>query len=224
LENPLQKANPADYWTRERIDRLLKLVDSSKREYLGKGGPNSNYTPAWHFCRGLKGFPAFVDLSATQAYALLGCLRVIKPPPSSIWEMLFADCDDPVQEFLETWDKVLFAEGERLLPKILQRLQKWPYKLRPPVSAKFENAMGFCGHLYEIRPDRPFYLSCRTLGEAIGVSHIQAAKYLRWGQLRNILQLVSTGRTSREAYEYSFREDRFINREEQEFTLPGAGR
>ena len=204
-----------EYWTPERQNNLQELTFKIQAGFVGAGRDVKRFSPMFHFCRGLKSFPVFGELSKEHAFELLNfyfrhgeqrkhVLRAVAP----------REIEDPIQEFLETWDRVLFAEGERLIPYLRQQMKAWPYRLRPPVSEKYEAAVSFCGHLQELHPNRPFFLSCRVLGEAIEVSHVTAAKYLRYAQQHGFLRLVSRGQRSEDAYEYEFVDDRFEDRRE----------
>jgi len=125
------------------------------------------------FCRWLKAIPELQDLKAAQlkpiverwharAYPIIGTKR---------FEVTW-------QDFIYAWKRVKYPKG-MLLGPVLQKAREDTQN--PPEATDYEDPrtqlfVRICWQLQQIHGEQPFWLSHRTAGQLLGISHTEAGK------------------------------------------------
>jgi hypothetical protein len=110
--------------------------------------------------------------------------------------------EDTWRDFCYGFDRVKYPEGE-IMGRVLENL---------PALLPNMNGVGEFGEsgdrllqiflgLSALTEDGVFFLSCRTAGELLGISHTEAARLLQAFVGRNVLKIVTPG-TRRDAARY----------------------
>lgn len=110
-------------------------------------------------------------------------------------------------DFKRAWGKVKFPKGSDPISGAFELAIKSepPFVCKGYDSAEVINLVKLCRELQSTNGDKPFYLDCRTAGELLGVSHVQAWRWLRDLADEGILTLVSSGsKQKRKANEYKY--------------------
>lgn len=167
-------------------------------------GPGQRHRQLFVFARALKGIDGLNDapFDALKAFVQEWHCRALPVIRTKPFEESWID-------FLNGWERVRFAKGEEPLQAALAHAQRLP---PPPEAKQFDqqklrNLVALCRELQNSVGDAPFFLSCRTAGELVGVSHTQANRWLchLYHPAQRLLELVEkgsqkSGRASRYRY------------------------
>jgi hypothetical protein len=102
-------------------------------------------------------------------------------------------------EFATAWKNANHAAGQEPIARLFEQ----SLTLEPPPEANqyeeptLRQLIGLSRELQRASGSAPFYLDCRTAGRLLGISHVQANKYLRVLALDNVLKLVTRGTRGR---------------------------
>jgi hypothetical protein len=112
-------------------------------------------------------------------------------------------------DFVDAWPRVRHAKGEEPLMEVLHQATKnIPICAREYDNDQCQLLVSLCRILQFQAGRRPFFLSARTAGAMIGVSHESAARWMRMLVADEVLVLVTKGdRQSRKASEYTYEGD-----------------
>jgi hypothetical protein len=169
--------------------KLPEVIETAIKRTLPTGG-SQRHKQVFALARELKGLPALADAPLADLKPIVRqwhkrALASIKTKP---FEETWFD-------FCEGWGKVRFPAGkepmammvakamEAELPEVAKQYEQQPLRLLVAVCRELQRASG----------DGPFFLSARTAGKYLEVSHVQAWRWLRGLQHDGILQLVSLG-------------------------------
>ena len=102
-------------------------------------------------------------------------------------------------DFLQAWPKVKFPKGSEPMTAIFQRATEAPL---PEIAKKYDIQglrllVALCRELQQAAGQDPFFLACRTAGKLLGVSHIQANRWLFLLAYDGIIELVERGEQSK---------------------------
>ena len=98
-------------------------------------------------------------------------------------------------EFLEGCDCAEYALNENTL---LAAWEKSKNSAQPYIAANFKSPkvralIGLCWQLQNLASENPFFVSCRSAGVLLEVSHVRAGKFLRLLVREKILRIVERG-------------------------------
>ena len=90
------------------------------------------------------------------------------------------DFDDTRLDFIKGWRKVKFPVGAGPLADALKRADALPIPKAAEryTDPKRQRLVGLCRELQEITPNTPFFLSCRTAGDSLGIEYQNANRWL----------------------------------------------
>ena len=117
--------------------------------------------------------------------------------------------DETWFDFTNAWKRVLFPLGTGSMAVVVEkaRAQSPPEAALVYEQEKLRLLVTLCQELQRIWGERPFFLSCRTAGDAVGVTHATAQRWLRGLQTDDVLKLVKKGgqiTTRRKASRYRY--------------------
>ena len=110
-------------------------------------------------------------------------------------------------DFLKAWSNVKFPKGSEPLTIALKAALE---SLAPKVAAQFEQQqlrllVGLCRELTLTAAPNPFFLSCRTAGNLVGVDYSTASRWLFLLVVEGVLKIaVKGGRDSQRATRYEY--------------------
>src|SRR5262249_13805638 len=130
----------------------------------------------FHFARMLKAIPSLADAD----------MKSLKPLAERWFHQALPNI--ATKSFLETWadfatawQNVKFPAGKEPIRMIYETAQKQPL---PFITQQYDvievrRLIVLCRALQDAAGDEPFFLTCRTAGELLGISHMLANKWLR---------------------------------------------
>ncbi len=114
-------------------------------------------------------------------------------------------------DFLRAWPKVRYARGESPMEQAFKQaaLQEPPRIAveRYPENRRLQVLVGICRDLQRRGGREPWFLSCRTAGSLLGVTHTEASRWLFLLEADGILEVVEKGggrQTARRATRYRY--------------------
>jgi hypothetical protein len=172
FENVILKTLPKGYGTRNR-----KIFD---------------------FARALKSLPQFVDADPKQLRNIVKVWHKRALPKIRTKEF-----EETWIDFLKAWPKIKYKIGDEPMAKIFEKA----VKLEPPnvavekypANRKVQILVSLCRELQRAAGENPFYLAARTAGRLLGVSHMQASRWLFLLESDEILKVVCKGGTAEAA-------------------------
>ena len=166
-------------------------------------GPGQRHRAIFELVRRLKVMPRLADAEGKELLPILRewhrqALPVIRTKPF----------EESLADFLDAWRRVRFAHGDDPIAAALAKASTGPH---PPEADIFDDErlkllVGLCAHLQTLSGNAPFFLSCRTAAECVGVDHVTAARWLRLLTQSGVLEVVEPGdRVSRRATRYRYK-------------------
>jgi hypothetical protein len=166
----------------------------------------------WTFLSMAKGRPELESHPVWEVARIVG--EILEPHGG--WELLpaydvFGAELDPRDAFIDAWDSVKEPLRCDPVPRdALPLVERWPLESErwsDPDDVDYKRLVSLCFYYALLRGDRGrFFLSCRTAGELLGVSHTTAAAYLRRACKEGLLELTQQGtRFTGKASEFRFR-------------------
>lgn len=196
-------------------DWVLRAVERNNREHEArsrtaeddrhaKGFNRKLYrSPSWRLVSELRGHPTYGSMEVWQAVQAVEELL----EPHGGWVVL-PDCDiwkhpdDPRDAFIEAWQiqeeedvdplavAVEPAEAVPLVERHPLMSDRWP----SDADATYRRTVGICYWFARLLgQEGSFFLSCRTLGDLLDVSHTQAAKLLKRAVREGLLAVEEEG-------------------------------
>jgi len=113
--------------------------------------------------------------------------------------------DETWADFVAAWPRVRFPKGQEPMTLIVQRADASP----PPAVAERYDApetrrlVAICRELQRASGDDPFFLSCRTAAELLGMDHATAWRRLEMLVADGVLLVVQVG-TKHRATRYRY--------------------
>jgi len=164
----------------------LAAIQSTLPEQFGQ-----RHRCLFEFARRLK---AIQDLADADIQSLKPCVRE--------WHIAALPCigTKPFEEtwldFAEGWGKVKYAAGKEPVMKIYkQSLAKpLPAEAERYEQPELQRLVGLCRELQSVSGTEPFFLTGRAAAKLIGVSHPQAARWLRLLVLDEVIKLERLGK------------------------------
>ena len=103
-------------------------------------------------------------------------------------------------DFLSAWTNVKYKIGEAPMDDVMRRVtERQPARFliaEYPDNDKLQQLGSLCRELQRTRGEEPFFLSCRTAGKLLGVSHTKVAQWLTVLKGDRLLIEVSKGGTA----------------------------
>ncbi len=129
----------------------------------------------FEFCRALKSIPALRDAPARQ-------LR----PAVKIWHKIAFPIigtkpfEDTWADFLYGWPRVRFPKGSDPIAMIMMRVKNAPLsdEALDYDAPETRRLVSICRELQRASGNGPFFLSCRTAGELLGLDYVTAWRRL----------------------------------------------
>lgn len=155
----------------------------------------------FQYCRWLKGNKEFAKCKARQLKLLVRrwherALPFIGTKPF----------DETWADFAYGWQKVKYPKGENMLKKAVETALAAKNKLNVETNYDTEEVqllIRICYELQLLQGEEPFFLSCRSAGKILGLSHTQANKYLQMIEADGIIHLIKKN-TTEYATRYKF--------------------
>ena len=149
----------------------------------------------FRFARVLKGLKGVLDPEAPpQIFADL--LRLwhrasrLKAGPKPVpWEDVYG-------EFLASWRKIRWPAGNPL-GRLVAEIQDYPPEAEAYEADETRLLVALCAALQREAGKKPFYLSCRTAAEAVGLDRMQVHRRLQVLVADDLLQVVKPGTKTR---------------------------
>lgn len=167
-------------------------------------GPGRRNRQVFELARALKGIPKFADAAPDSLRAIVKRWHALALPYIA------------TKEFTETWIDFLMAWSRVKIPKgatmtsIMQRALEAPL---PKAAERYDEEpirrlVALCRQLAQEAGGGPFYLACRTAAHLLGVSHVQANRWLFLLAHEGVIEQLTKGdRSTRKAAEYRYRGD-----------------
>ncbi len=198
------RASRANRVVEEEEDTLTCACSVSLTEAISKTlprRPGERNRRLLSFCRVLKSIPSVADLDvmALQPY-VSEWFRRGKPFMSGEH-----DEDDNFAEFCYAWGRVRFSIGNGPFATVLRQLETTPL---PGIAERFSSPstkrlIHVCRELQCASGDAPFYISCSTASEVIGLGRMAVWRRLRLLVDCGIIEMVQPGTKTRAArYRY----------------------
>jgi hypothetical protein len=150
------------------------------------------------FARALKSLPQFSDADPKnlREFVQKWHKRALPYIRTKEFEEIWID-------FLKAWPKIRHKLGDELMEQIFEKA----VKLEPPnvavekypANPKVQILVSLCRELQRAAGENPFYLAARTAGRLLGVSHMQANRWLFLLESDGILRIVCKGGTAETA-------------------------
>lgn len=171
--------------SREVKKALAAAIESTLPSYVGQRNRS-----LFEFARTLKAIPALADAQAQDLRDIVKlwhrqALPVIGTKPF----------DDTWAEFVYCWAHVKFPKGEEPMTRMLANAEASDL---PLIALNYESPdthllIKLCRELQRASGSGPFYLSCRTAGNLLGVDHTHAWKQLGMLVCDGVIQIVEPG-------------------------------
>ena len=114
--------------------------------------------------------------------------------------------DETWADFAAAWQAVKFPAGQEPIRMIYQQAiaRPLPSAVEQYESPELRRLVALCRELQIVAGHKPFFLSCRTAGELLGISHVLANKWLRLMALDKVIVVVTAGSRNKAAeYRYT---------------------
>ncbi|QDT69058.1 hypothetical protein MalM25_19850 [Planctomycetes bacterium MalM25] len=152
--------------------------------------PGQRHKLVFELARRLKAVPSLADRPSRdlRSYVEAWHRRAVPIIGTKPFEETWID-------FLKAWENVRHPYGEGVLTVAFGRACSAGV---PALADDYEQSeilllAGLCRELQRIAGDGPFFLSCRDAGQLLGVSHVQAARWLFLLESDGVLELVAKG-------------------------------
>lgn len=184
------------------LDQFTEWAASKNRatyESPSRGGVFRS--PMWEFVRLMKAHPDLRALSAKDAYAKIASFLC--------WNR-FPHSEDPMMEFLTTWDKIRVPAGDDILVNAFTLAKERQLRVKDSVSPNCLLILTTAFHLQRLRPDDYINLPVERLGKLLNVNPRTISMYLAWAKKHGYLSQRTKGHAfSHQAARYKFRQDYF---------------
>ena len=162
-------------------------------------GPGRRNRQVFELARALKAVPNLADADGNDLDQLEPHIRIWHNEGVRRGLIATVPFEESWIDFLQAWPKVKFPIGEEPMTAIFQRATQAPL---PQVASKYDAQglqllVALCRELQQAAGQEPFFLACRTAGNLLGVSHMQANRWLFLLTHDHILELVERGDQSR---------------------------
>ncbi len=150
----------------------------------------------FEFARALKSLPQFTEVEPKQFREIVKAWhnRALSNIRTKEFEETWID-------FLKAWPRIKYKKGEEPIMKIFEStIQLEPPKIAVelyPGNAKIQLLLSLCRELQKASGTEPFFLDVRTAGRLLGVSHVQASRWLFLLVSDGILKIVAKGGTAK---------------------------
>lgn len=144
----------------------------------------------FEFARVLKGITALsdADVNDLEPYVRIWHRRALPNIRTQPFEETFYD-------FAYAWPRLKFPGGQ----DVVGLMRNWANSAEiPAIAKKYEqpalrSLVAICRELHRRTDGNAFFLSCRTAGKVVGVSHKQAHRWLCLLEIQKILRCVAKG-------------------------------
>lgn len=170
-------------------------------------------TPGFLLAQKLRAHPALASLNSWEAHAKVGEILAAHFPGDDPWVEALGDCEsldeptEPVSDFVEGWDRVEWPRTRDLFRDACELALLYPLRPPPGTPEPYVKILSLAWYVARLRGG-VFGLSARQAGEAAGLCHTSAARWLRIAQRDDLLALVSkgdSGPNARKAATYRFK-------------------
>jgi hypothetical protein len=167
-------------------------------------GPGRRNRQVFELARSLKGIPELASAAPDSLRAIVKRWYALALPDISTKEFTETWID-----FLKAWPRVKIPKGATMA-SIMQRALEAPL---PKAAERYaeepiRQLIALCRQLGQEAGDGPFYLACRTAADLLGVSHVQANRWLFLLAHDGVVEQLNKGnRGSRKAAEYRYHGD-----------------
>lgn len=162
-------------------------------------GPGQRNRKLFEFARSLKGICPNASSSELRAIVTEWFRRCVSVVRTKDFTTTWID-------FCVAWQNVRVAAGQALRP-IVEKAKSMPTPVAGLIydDTEMQLLVALCWCLQEYHDVNPFYLSCRTVERAIGISRTNAARMLKTLVFDGVLKLVSSGELKlHQAAEYQY--------------------
>lgn len=176
-------------FSNEVLQKIQEAIISTLPKYEGERN-----RALFELARALKAIPGLADANSHDLRDVVRrwhklALPVIGTKPF----------DDTWAEFVYGWPRVKFPKGSEPMTQILANADASEL---PPVAELYDcplthRLIKLCRELQRAAGDGPFFLSCRTAGELLGVDHNTAWKRLRMLESDDVLKATARGTKTR---------------------------
>ncbi len=101
--------------------------------------------------------------------------------------------EDTWADFVIAWGRITTAHDPELLPNALAAARKHPVPDVDYESPEARDLVGLCRELQRRQGEEPFFLSCRTAGEVLGIDYRRANRWLTMLAIDGWIKLVVRG-------------------------------
>lgn len=148
----------------------------------------------FQYCRWLKGIEMFANMAAKQVKSL--CREWHSAALPNIGTKPF---DETWADFACGWNRVKYPKGDGMLKEALQKALEAKNRLSAENDYDTEEVqllVRVCYELQRLQGKKPFWLSCYSAGNILGVSHTQANQYLQMIEADDIIKCVQQNTTN----------------------------
>ncbi|MDP1797418.1 MAG: bifunctional DNA primase/polymerase [Planctomycetaceae bacterium] len=165
-------------------------------------GPGQRNRQVFELARALKAIAALVDANADDLRQYVQEWHNLALPM-----IRTKDFDETWIDFLIAWQNVTFPKGSEPISQLFQQVAKGPL---PVIAERYgihgiKLLVGLCEALQRASGAGSFFLACRTAGRLLGISHVQAHRWL-WLLLHDrVIVCVKPGTKKKAArYRYTY--------------------
>jgi len=168
------------------------LFDLRKAKETIPTQPKQRNRKIFDFAQVLKGLPEFRDCQAKELRQIVQYWHRLALP-----YIRTKDFCETWSDFIIAWDRVIFSSGDEPMTKIVEKATQ----ANPPQLAREYYGgnkrvlllVNICRELQKEAGEQPFFLSTRKAHEILGISSMQASRYLRMLETDEILKVVTKG-------------------------------
>ena len=166
---------------------LTRLINETLPQEVG----NRN-RQVFELARAIKAIPALADATANDLEPIVQAWHEEGVRRSVIDTVPF---EETLIDFYRGWPKVRYPKGTGPMTEMLEAARR---AALPECAGRYEQEpfrllVGLCRELQRHAGDGVFFLSCRTAGGLLGVSHTQANGWLFLLRQHKVLELVEPG-------------------------------
>jgi hypothetical protein len=165
-------------------------------------GRRQRHKAIFEFSRELKAIPG---LAAAEPIELAPYVRMWHA--RALRYIATRPFEETLIDFVEGWHKVKFPKGQEPIAVLFKQAieSELPDAAEQFEQQKLKQLVSLCRELQRACGEKPFFLSTRTAGELLGVTHLTAWRWLRLLVHRKILETVTVGsRAENKASEFRY--------------------
>ena len=182
----------------EKKRLVFVVVDKKIREAITNTLPTeygTRHLKIFYFARELYSMPEYTDADPKQFKT-----AVREWHKRALPNIRTKEFEETWIDFIKAWPKIKYKIGDEPMARIFETaIQLEPPKIameKYPQNNKLKILVSLCRELQRAAGNNPFFLSVRTAGKLLGVSHMQVSRWFFLMEADGILKVVVKGGTA----------------------------